>query len=126
MAVRAFVAVWVIDALESVSAREDEDVPVSAKDLDVSAVQARKDWSGDHFFDPPERRLAAAKIEHAIEHAEKLIKLMGAEHHRDAPLTADLPDEFDDSLLMAGVETDQRLVEQEQPWRPHQRLGQQK
>jgi hypothetical protein len=69
--------------------------------------------------------LTAAEIEHAIRDAQKLIELMGAEHHRNASLATVTPDEVDHDLLVLGVETDQRLVEKEQPRRPEQRLCQQ-
>ena len=50
---------------------------------------------------------------------------MGAEQHGDVALAAEAAHQLDDRLLMAGVEADQRLVEQQQLRLADQRLRQQ-
>ena len=45
--------------------------------------------AGDDLVDGAERRLAMAEIEHAVDRAEKLVQLVGAEQHRQLELATD-------------------------------------
>jgi hypothetical protein len=114
-----------VGAFDIASTRHDEDVSVGTNNVDIGTVKARKNRCRDHLFDGSDCGLTAPEIKHAIKDAEKLVKLMGAEHHRDASLATEPPNEVDHDLLVMGVETDQRLVEKEKPRRPEQRLCQQ-
>ncbi len=55
----------------------------------------------------------------------QLVEFVRAEQNRDAALAADPAHHVDRDLLVARVEADQRLVEQQQLRLPDQRLRQQ-
>src|SRR4029079_18262831 len=69
--------------------------------------------------------MTVAEIKDPVERAEQLIELVRAEQYGDFPFAADFADDIDGYFLAAGVETDQRLVEQQKFWRPDQRLCEQ-
>jgi len=69
--------------------------------------------------------MAVAEIKHAVERPEQLVELVRAEQHGDLPLAANPAHHIDRNFLAVGVEADQRLVEQQKPWRPDQRLCEQ-
>src|SRR5690349_6748863 len=69
--------------------------------------------------------MTVAEIKDPVERAEQLIELVRAEQHGDFPFAADFADDIDGYFLAAGVEADQRLVEQQKFWRPDQRLCEQ-
>jgi hypothetical protein len=66
------------------------------------------------------------KIEHAIERTQQLIEFVRAEQNRDPVVAAELSYMVNDILLVARVKPDQRLIEKQEPWRPDQRLREQK
>ena len=69
--------------------------------------------------------MAVAEIKHAVERPEQLVELVRAEQHGDLPLAANPAHHIDRNFLAVGVEADQRLVEEQKPWRPDQRLCEQ-
>ena len=85
----------------------------------------RQHRRGDDFLDGAEHRLAVAEIEHAVERAEQLVEFVRAEQHGDLALAADLAHHVDRDFLVARIEADQRLVEQQQFRFADQRLRQQ-
>jgi hypothetical protein len=108
------VVMEMVSALDVPAARNDENVPVGANDTDVGTVEARENRSGYDLFDSPERGMTAAEIKDTIKHPKKLIQLMGAKHHRNPPLATETTNKIDHILLVVRVQTDQRLIEQEQ------------
>src|SRR5215813_6796178 len=80
--------VHVIHAFDIASARHHEDMPVGAHDLNVSAVELRKNRRFDDLVDRSEHGLPVAEIEYAIERSEQLVQLMRAEQNRDLALAA--------------------------------------
>src|SRR5579872_2467520 len=119
------VIVSMIEALDIAAAREHEDMPLGMDDLDLRAVETRQNRRRSDLGDGTERGLAVAEIEHAVEFADQLIEFVCAEQNRDAALTREAPYQLDHCLLVAIVEADQRLVEQEQARLAEQRLRQQ-
>jgi hypothetical protein len=107
------VVVQVIGALDVAAARHHEDMASRAQYLDVGAIKPRQHRRRHHFINGAENRLAVAEIEHAVERAEQLIELVRAEQHGDLSLAADLAHHIDDDFLMACVEADQRLIQQQ-------------
>ena len=101
-----------VGALDVASARQHEDMAVGAHDLDLGAVELRQHRGRNHLIDGAERGVTVAEIEHAIERADQLIELVGAEQDRDVTLAGEATNQIDDCLLIAIVEADQRLVEQ--------------
>ena len=91
----------------------------------LRAVEAGEDRRRHHLVDGAESGAAAAEIEHAVDGAEQLVQLMGAEQDGEAELLRQAADEVDDDVLLMLVEADQRLVEQEQARAADQRLGDQ-
>jgi len=69
--------------------------------------------------------MAVAEIKHAVERPEQLVELVRAEQHGDLPLAANPAHHIDRNFLAVGVEADQRLVEEQKPWRADQRLCEQ-
>src|SRR5579862_5122157 len=113
MMVVAVVVVQMVGVLDVVAARHYEDVAVGPQHVDFGAVKLREHRRGDDFIDRAERRLAVAEIEHAVKRAEQLVELVGAEQHRDLALAAGLAHDVDHDFLVALIEADQRLVEQQ-------------
>src|SRR5690242_21009504 len=99
--------------LHLVSPQHYEDAVPQAQNLDLRAVQSREHRSRDHLIDRAERCLAASKVEHPIERAEQRIELVGAEQYRDSELLLQRLDQRNDVALMWGIETHQRLIEQQ-------------
>src|SRR3974377_715775 len=96
--------------LDVAAAREHEDVPAPAPDLDVRTVEPRQHRRGPHLTNPAKHRLAVAEVKHAIERADELVQFVRGEEHRDAALAADLAHDIDRDFLMPRIEDDQRLA----------------
>jgi len=119
------VIVQVIAAFDVPSARHYEDMAIGPHDLDFGAIESREHRCFNHLVNGSEHRLAIAEVKYAIESPEQLIELVGAEEHSDPAPAADLPDDVDHDFLMARVEANQGLVEQQQLRLADQRLGEQ-
>src|SRR5262245_60017586 len=125
VAVVMAVIVQMIGPLDVQPPRHHENMPVGAEHLNVGAEKLRYYRGCDHFFDRAKHGMTVTEIEDAVEGSEQLIEFMRAEQHRDLPLAADPAHHIDRYFLAAGVEADQRLVEQQELWRPDQRLSEQ-
>ncbi len=93
---------------------DDDDAVLDPQHLDGRAVEPRQHRAGHHLLDGAERRAAAPEIEHAVHRAEQRIELVGGEEHGDAERLLDALHQRHHRLLIAGIEADQRLVEQQQ------------
>ena len=80
------VVMRMVGALDVAAARQHENMPFGAHHVDIGAVKLRQHRRRDHFVDGAERGVAVAEIKHAIERADQLIELVGAEQHRDVAL----------------------------------------
>ena len=114
-----------IGALDVAAAREHENMPVGPHHLDLGAVELRQHRRGGDFRHGAERGMAVAEIEHAVERADQLIEFVGAEQHRDVALAGKAADQVDHRLLIAIIEADERLVEQQELRLAKKRLRQQ-
>jgi hypothetical protein len=65
------------------------------------------------------------EIKHAVHEAEQRVELVRRQQDRDPERALHALDQLDHRLLIARVETDQRLVEQQQLGLAEQRLRQQ-
>ena len=101
-------------ALDVLALRHDEDAAAGADDFDRRAVEAGQGRRRHHLVDGAEGGVAVAEIEDAIDRAEELVELMGAEEDGQAEFAREPADEVDDDMLLVLVEADQRLVEQEE------------
>ena len=119
VAVLVAVIVQMVGSLDIQPPRHHKNMPVGAEYLTIGAEKLRQYWSCDHFFDRAEHGMAVAEIEHAVERPEQLIELVRTEQHGDLPFAADPTHHIDRNFLAAGVEADQRLVEQQKPWLPY-------
>src|SRR5512144_3056372 len=116
VAVVMTVIVKMVGPLDIQPPRHHENMPFGAKHLNFGTEKLRQYWSCDHLFDRAEHGVAVAEIKHAVERPEQLVKLVRAEQHGNLPLAADPAYHIDRNFLAAGVEADQRLVEQQKPW----------
>ncbi len=71
--------VQMVGAFDVAPARQHEDMAVGAHHADSRAVELRQHRRRHHLGDGAERGMAIAEIEHAIERADQLIELVGAE-----------------------------------------------
>ena len=101
----------------------DEYPTVRPQNGDGRAVERRQNFGIDHRLDAADRGFAAAEIEHLVDHVQQRVDLVRAEQHRNPEVRADPMHQFDDGALVAGVEADQRFVEQQQLGGAQQRLG---
>ena len=69
--------------------------------------------------------MPVAEVQHPVERAEQRIELVRAEQHGDPQLPLQLAHELHHALLMRRVETDERLVEEQQARLAEQRLREQ-
>ena len=115
----------VLVALDLVAARHHEHAAVDAHHLDLGAVQARQRRAGNDLVHRAERRVPVAEVQHPVERAEQRIQLVRAEQHGDPQLPLQLAHQLHHALLMRRVETDERLVEEQQAWLAEQRLREQ-
>src|ERR1700730_3424258 len=122
---RVLILVQMDHGLDVAPLRHDEDVPMGVDHIYFRSVKPREDRSGHHLLDGAERSPSATEIEHTIEDPQQLVEFVCAEQDRDAPLAAEPPNEIYCDLLVVRIETDQRLVEQQKPWRTDQCLGEQ-
>src|SRR5215467_16113509 len=125
VAVTMIMVVHVINAFYIAPARHHEDMAVSAHDLYVRAEEPRKNRRLHNLVDRPEHGLPVAEVEHAVKCSQQLVKLMRAEQDRDLALAAYRAHHIDRDFLIACVETDQWLIEQQQHRIAHERLRQQ-
>src|ERR1700749_4776089 len=79
MAMTMIMVVHVNHAFDVASARHHEDMAVGAHDLNVRAVEPRKNRRLHNLIDRPEHGLPVAEIEHAIKRPQQLVKLVCAE-----------------------------------------------
>src|SRR6185369_17379786 len=91
--------VHVINAFDVASARHHENMAVGAHDLNVRAVEPRKNRRLHNLIDRPEHGLPVAEIEHAIERSQQLVQLMRAEQDRDLPLATHRAHDIDGDFL---------------------------
>src|SRR5215467_13418390 len=123
--VTMIMVVHVINAFHVAPARHHEDMAVGAHDLYVGAVELRKNRRLHNFVDRPEHRLPVAEVEYAVKRSQQLVKLMRAEQDRDLALAAYRAHHIDRDFLIACVETDQWLIEQQELRIADERLRQQ-
>src|SRR6478672_13000600 len=107
MAMTMIMVVHVIHAFDVASARHHEDMAVGTHDLNVRAVELRKNRRLHNLVDRPEHGLPVAEVEHAVKGSQQLVKLMRAEQDRDLALAAYRAHHIDRDFLIACVETDQ-------------------
>src|SRR6476660_9738332 len=88
MAMTMIMVVHVINAFDVASARHHENMAAGAHDLNVRAVEPRKNRCLHNLIDRPEHGLPVTEIEHAIKRSQQLVQLMRAEQHRDLALAA--------------------------------------
>src|SRR5262245_43414444 len=125
MIMAVIMVVHVINAFHVAPARHHEDMAVGAHDLYVRAVELRKNGPLDNLVDRPEHCLPVAEVEHAVKRSQQLVKLMRAEQDRDLALAAYRAHDIDRDFLIACVETDQWLIEQQELRIADERLRQQ-
>src|SRR5690349_9019821 len=100
--------------LDLAMGRHNHDPAVEPQHLDGRIVEARQHLAGDHFVSGAERGAAVPEIEHAVHEAKQRIELVRRQQHGDAERALHALDELDDRLLVARIEADQRLVQQQQ------------
>ena len=93
--------------------------------MDRRLVELREDVRVDHLVDRAEHGGAIDDIEDEIDRIEQRIDLMRAKQHRRMATRGDALDRLDDTTLVARIEADQRLVEQQQRRIAQQRLREQ-
>src|SRR5690606_984490 len=103
--------------------RHDEDVSLSAHDLDRRPVEAGKDRLGDDLVDAADRGMPAADIARAVDGSQQRTDLARAEDDGNAAIFAEAARKTDDGVLLGGTQTDQRLIEEEKPRPAQKRLG---
>ena len=113
MVVIVTVVMQMIGALDIAAARQHEDMPVGMHHVDIRAVKLRQHRRRDHLRHGAERGMAIAEVEHAVERADQLIELVSAEQHRDVALAGEAAHQVDNRFLIAIIQADQRLVEQQ-------------
>src|SRR4029078_2865335 len=119
------VCVEMMGTLDIQPPRHHKNMPAGAEYLDFSTEELRQ-YRGCHdLLDRAKHGMAVAEIEHAIQRPEQLVELVRAEQYGDLALAADPAHDIDRDFLTAGVEADQRFVEQQKLWRPDQLLCEQ-
>ena len=83
-------------ALDMRAFGHDEDAAAGADHLDRGAVEPRQGCRGHDLVDRAEGGVAVAEIEDAVDRAEELVELVGAEQDGEAELARQPPDEVDD------------------------------
>src|SRR5262245_22887024 len=116
----------VIHSLHVAAARHHENMAVGAKDLDIGAIQSRQHRCVDYLVHRAQHRLPIPEIENTVERTEQLVELVSAEQNGYLSLAANGAHDVNRDFLMAGVETDQGLVEQQQFRMSDERLRQKK
>ena len=110
-------------ALDIMTAGHHENPAIQLHNVDLGPVQPRQHWARHYFLYCAECCTPLPEVKHAIQRADQLVELMGGKQHRDAALAGKAAHQLDHRFLMALVETDQRLIEQQQFWFAEQRLG---
>ena len=121
MAVLRIVAVGL--PLDVDVARHHEIAVLDADDLDLRPIKARKHRPGNNFIDRADHRGPRAELVNPVNCIDQRIELVGAEQNGDLEVVANAPRDFDDALLVSGIERDQRLIEQQQARPADQRLA---
>src|SRR2546430_13440580 len=104
---------------------DDEPAVGGMEDLDRCAVEAAERLARDLLFGSALDRAAAGEVDDAVEVADDRVDVVRDEQHGDLLLFADAAHERGDRGLVRQVEAVERLVEQQQPRPPDQRLGDQ-
>src|SRR5207247_4940926 len=101
---------------------DDEPAVGGMKDLDRRAVETAERSARDHLFRRALDRAAAGEVDDAVEVADDRVDVVRDEQHGDLLLLADAAHERGDRGLVGEVEAVERLVEQQQPRPPDERL----
>src|SRR5262245_10906149 len=124
VAMTMIMVMHVIHPLHVAAARHHEYMAVGPKDLDFGAIQSRQHRCVDHFVHRAQHRLPIPEIENTVEGTEQLVELVSAEQNGDLSLAANGAHDVNRDFLMARVEADQGLIEQEQFRMSDERLRQ--
>src|SRR5262249_25074156 len=108
------VVMSMIGALEVTAAGEHENMPISPHHLDLRTIELRQHRRRGDFRHGAERGMTVAQVEYAVECADQLVEFVGAEQNRNVALAGEAPDQIDHRFLVAVVEADERLIEQQE------------
>jgi hypothetical protein len=100
--------------MEFAVACHHEDASVDPGDVNVGLVEARQDLGVDDLLDWAKGRTPVAEIEDQIDGIEERVYLVRTKKDGALAPLRDAPHRLHDATLMTGIETDQRLVEQQQ------------
>src|SRR5262245_29547849 len=126
VAMTMIVVVYVIYPLHVTAARHHENMSVGAENLNFGIIQSRQHRCVDHLVHRAQHRLPIPEIKNPVERTEQLVELVGAEQNGDLSLAANGAHDIDRDFLMARVQADQGLVEQQQFRMSNKRLRQKK
>src|SRR5690606_6121138 len=101
----------------------DDHAAVAADDVDLGLVELGEHLRGEHLIRGADAEPSAGEVEHAVDHAEQRVDVVGHEQHPEAPLATMPVDEVAHEPLRAQVERAERLVAQHEPRVARERLA---
>jgi hypothetical protein len=96
------------------SARENEDAAIGTHHLDGYSIEPRQNGPGNHLLYRAQGSVPLAEIQHPVETPEQRIELVRAEQHRQAQFLLQPAHQLHNASLMAHIEANQRLIQQQQ------------